>query len=93
MTNTKPIILTDYLNYLKSIRGLSPTTIKEYSYDLEVFFEYQIIRKLYYGDKQSFKNDFNPLDTNKVINADFIGSLNITDFYSYLSYLDNEKRW
>lgn len=91
MTNTKPIILTDYLNYLKSIRGLSPTTIKEYSYDLEVFFEYQIIRILYYGDKQSFKNDFNPLDTNKVINADFLGSLNITDFYSYLSYLDNEK--
>lgn len=91
MTNTKPIILTDYLNYLKSIRGLSPTTIKEYSYDLEVFFEYQIIRKLYYGDKQSFKNNFNPLDTNKVINADFLGSLNITDFYSYLSYLDNEK--
>lgn len=91
MTTTKPIILTDYLNYLKSIRGLSPTTIKEYSYDLEVFFEYQIIRKLYYGDKQSFKNDFNPLDTNKVINADFLGSLNITDFYSYLSYLDNEK--
>lgn len=91
MTNTKPIILTDYLNYLKSIRGLSPTTFKEYSYDLEVFFEYQIIRKLYYGDKQSFKNDFNPLDTNKVINADFLGSLNITDFYSYLSYLDNEK--
>lgn len=91
MTNIKPIILTDYLNYLKSIRGLSPTTIKEYSYDLEVFFEYQIIRKLYYGDKQSFKNDFNPLDTNKVINADFLGSLNITDFYSYLSYLDNEK--
>ncbi|WP_262122279.1 tyrosine recombinase XerC [Anaerococcus sp. Marseille-Q5996] len=91
MTSTKPIILTDYLNYLKSIRGLSPTTIKEYSYDLEVFFEYQIIRKLYYGDKQSFKNDFSPLDTNKVINADFLGSLNITDFYSYLSYLDNEK--
>ncbi|MFO3664817.1 tyrosine recombinase XerC [Anaerococcus sp. ENR0831] len=91
MTNTKPIILTDYLNYLKSIRGLSPTTIREYSYDLEVFFEYQIIRKIYYGDKQSFKNDFNPLDTNKVINADFLGSLNITDFYSYLSYLDNEK--
>ena len=91
MTNTKPIILTDYLNYLKSIRGLSPTTIKEYSYDLEVFFEYQIIRKLYYGDKQSFKNDFNPLNTNKVINADFLESLNITDFYSYLSYLDNEK--
>ena len=91
MTNKKPIVLTDYLNYLKSIRGLSPTTIKEYSYDLEVFFEYQIIRKLYYGDKQSFKNEFNPLDTNKIINADFLGSLNITDFYSYLSYLDNEK--
>ncbi|MDU1829395.1 site-specific integrase, partial [Anaerococcus sp.] len=40
---TRPIVLVDYLNYLKSIRGLSLMTIKEYSYDLEVFFEYQII--------------------------------------------------
>ena len=91
MIETKPIILADYLNYLKSIRGLSATTIKEYSYDLEVFFEYQIIRKIYYGDQNAFENEFKPKDINKIITPEFLESLKITDFYSYLSYLDNEK--
>lgn len=91
MANQKPIILSDYLNYLKSIRGLSYTTIKEYSYDLEVFFEYQIIRKIYYGDSKAFEKEFDYKNINKVINAEFLENLNITDFYSYLSYLDNEK--
>ncbi|MFO3716211.1 tyrosine recombinase XerC [Anaerococcus cruorum] len=91
MIETKPIILADYLNYLKSIRGLSATTIKEYSYDLEVFFEYQIIRKIYYGDQNAFENEFEPKDINKIITPDFLENLKITDFYSYLSYLDNEK--
>ena len=50
----QPILLIDYLNFLKSIRGLSPNTIKEYGYDLEVFFKYQILRKVYYGDQSSF---------------------------------------
>lgn len=91
MTEQKPIILADYLNYLKSIRGLSATTIKEYSYDLEVFFEYQIIRKIYYGDQKTFKDEFNTKDINKIITPNFLENLKITDFYSYLSYLDNEK--
>lgn len=91
MTEQKPIILADYLNYLKSIRGLSATTIKEYSYDLEVFFEYQIIRKIYYGDQKTFKDEFNPKYINKIITPNFLENLKITDFYSYLSYLDNEK--
>lgn len=91
MTEQKPIILADYLNYLKSIRGLSATTIKEYSYDLEVFFEYQIIRKIYYGDQKTFKDEFNTNDINKIITPNFLENLKITDFYSYLSYLDNEK--
>lgn len=91
MTEQKPIILADYLNYLKSIRGLSATTIKEYSYDLDVFFEYQILRKIYYGDQKTFKDEFNPKDINKIITPNFLENLKITDFYSYLSYLDNEK--
>lgn len=91
MTEQKPIILADYLNYLKSIRGLSATTIKEYSYDLDVFFEYQILRKIYYGDQKTFEEEFNPKDINKIITPNFLENLKITDFYSYLSYLDNEK--
>ncbi|WP_297281096.1 tyrosine recombinase XerC [uncultured Anaerococcus sp.] len=88
---SQAIILLDYLNYLKSIRGLSTTTIKEYSYDLEVFFEYQIIRNIYYGDRALYEKEFKDKNINKIINSEFLGGLNITDFYSYLSYLDNEK--
>lgn len=91
MIEQKPIILTDYLSYLKSIRGLSPKTIKEYSYDLLVFFEYQIIRKIYFGDINLYEKEFNSNEINKIINAKFLQELKITDFYAYLSYLDNEK--
>ena len=76
---TKPIVLIDYLNYLKSIRGLSLTTIKEYSYDLEVFFEYQIIRKIYYGDRLSYERNFKDSEINKILNPDFLGNLTITE--------------
>lgn len=87
----QPILLTDYLNFLKSIRGLSPNTIKEYGYDLEVFFKYQILRKVYYGDQITFEKEFKDKDMKKIIDAKFLSSLNIADFYAYLSYLDNEK--
>ena len=50
----RPLILIDYLNYLKSIKGLSKSTIKEYTYDLEAFIEFQLIRKLYNNDRQYY---------------------------------------
>lgn len=87
----QPILLIDYLNFLKSIRGLSPNTIKEYGYDLEVFFKYQILRKVYYGDQSSFAREFKDKDMKKIIDAKFLANLTIADFYAYLSYLDNEK--
>ncbi|WP_099320689.1 tyrosine recombinase XerC [Anaerococcus sp. Marseille-P3625] len=88
---TKSIILKDYLNFLKSVRGLSTKTIKEYSYDLEGFLKFQIIRKIYFGDELDFEKNFNYKDINKIINPSFLENLNITDFYAYLSFLDNEK--
>lgn len=88
---TNAIILTDYLNFLKSVRGLSAKTIKEYSYDLEGFLKFQIIRKIYFGDELDFEKYFNYKDINKIINPSFLENLNITDFYAYLSFLDNEK--
>lgn len=88
---TKSIILTDYLNFLKSVRGLSTKTIKEYSYDLEGFLKFQIIRKIYFGGELDFEKNFNYKDINKIINPSFLENLNITDFYAYLSFLDNEK--
>lgn len=86
-----PILLSDYLNYLKTIRGLSVNTIKEYEYDLCVFIKHQIIRKIYYGNFEKFKEEFKPYQINSVFDINFIKQINIQDLYSYLSFLDNDK--
>lgn len=87
----RPLLLNDYLNYLKSIKGLSESTIKEYAYDLEMFIEYQIIRRIYNQNAKNYKNDFDYKKVNYFIDADFFEKLSIQDFYAFLSYLDNDK--
>lgn len=87
----QPILLTDYLNYLKSIRGLSSNTIKEYYYDLNLLIRFMIVRKIYFGNIVKFSKEFNDDEINSIINPSFFETLTLQDFYSYLSYLDNEK--
>lgn len=86
-----PTILNDYLDYLKSIRGLSKKTISEYNYDLINFISFQITRKIYFGDKNKFiiaiKNK--QINTNQIFTPSFINDINIQDLYSYISYLNN----
>lgn len=92
MNITTPLILDDYLSYLKSIRALSEKTISEYRYDLINFIYYQILRKIYYNDKQNLNKDIEDknINVNKIFNKSFISDINIQDMYSYISYLDNE---
>lgn len=87
----KPLILIDYLNYLKSIKGLSVSTIKEYEYDLMMFIEFEIIRKIYSGDKDSYIKNFNFTKINSYIDSKFFEQMSMQDFYAFLSYLDNDK--
>ncbi|WP_105300493.1 tyrosine recombinase XerC [Anaerococcus marasmi] len=87
----EPIIITDYLNYLKSIRGLSSNTIKEYRYDLMLMIRYMIIRKEYYGNEENYNEDFENIEINKIVNPKFFEGLTLQDFYAFLSFLDNEK--
>lgn len=93
MTKMKsPLILKDYLSYLKSIRALSEKTISEYHYDLINFISFQILRNVYFDDKEKFDYDLKKsnIDSNKIFNQSFINDINIQDMYSYISYLDNE---
>ena len=76
----RPLLLNDYLNYLKSIKGLSESTIKEYAYDLEMFIEYQIIRKIYNNNLEKYKNDFDYNKVNSFIDNSFFEKLTIQDF-------------
>lgn len=87
-----PIILKDYLSYLKSIRGLSKKTISEYNYDLINFISFQILRKIYFDDFDNFQSDLekSKIDSNKIFNKQFINDINIQDMYAYISHLDNE---
>lgn len=87
----KPLILIDYLNYLKSIKGLSSSTIKEYEYDLIMFIEFEIIRKIYSEDKESYIKNFNFTKINSYIDSKFFEEMSMQDFYAFLSYLDNGK--
>ncbi|MDY3005491.1 tyrosine recombinase XerC [Anaerococcus sp. AGMB00486] len=91
MKINSPLILTDYLNYLKSIRGLSNKTISEYNYDLINFISFVILRKSYFGNKEKFEKDLsnNKVDSNKIFTAEFISSITVQDMYSYISFLDN----
>lgn len=86
-----PVLIRDYINYLKTIKGLSKSTIKEYHYDLNVFVKHLIIRKIYFDDSEKFEKEFDEKTIDKVFDIKFIKSINIQDLYSYLSYLDNEK--
>ncbi|MDD7306320.1 MAG: tyrosine recombinase XerC [Peptoniphilaceae bacterium] len=88
----KPTILNDYLNYIKTIKGLSPNTIKEYDYDLTLFIKYQIIRKKYYNNLDDFNNLYKPKEIDKIFTKDFIASINIQDMYAFLSFLDNDRK-
>lgn len=92
MSLTTPLILNDYLSYLKSIRALSEKTISEYRYDLINFIYFQILRKVYFNDKENLNNDIKDekININKSFNRSFINDINIQDMYSYISYLDNE---
>ncbi|WP_276885482.1 tyrosine recombinase XerC [Anaerococcus lactolyticus] len=87
----RPLLLIDYLNYLKSIKGLSESTIKEYAYDLETFIEYQIVRKIYNNNKKDYENDFDYKKINFFVDNIFFEKITIQDFYAFLSYLDNGK--
>lgn len=87
-----PLILKDYLSYLKSIRGLSKKTISEYYYDLINFISFQILRKVYFDDSDKFQADLekSKINSNKIFNKSFINDINIQDMYAYISHLDNE---
>lgn len=81
-----PLILEDYLNYMETIKGTSPNTVKEYYFDLRTFFRFM---------KERFK--FVEADTIfeqiiiSDIDLDFIKRINIQDLHAYISYVDKKR--
>lgn len=85
MLNT-PIILEDYLNYMETIKGSSPNTVKEYFFDLRVFFRF--LKKRY--RLVELNEEFDEIDISD-IDLDLIKKVNIQDLHAYISYIDKDR--
>jgi site-specific recombinase XerD len=81
-----PIIMDDYLNYMETIKGTSPNTVKEYYFDLRTFFRFMKQRyKLVDKDIEFKEIDISDVD------LDFIKKITIQDLHAYISYVDKKR--
>ena len=83
-----PKLLSDFLNYLETIKGKSKNTITGYKIDLQLFFRFM---KVYKND-----NIDNSLELEEIpigdIDENFINSIKLTDIYAFLSFVEKERQ-
>ncbi|MDO5027090.1 MAG: tyrosine recombinase XerC [Tissierellia bacterium] len=80
-----PIFLNDFLDYLKTIKSLAPSSIHEYYLDLRLFLKFIEYRK-------------SPIDYDGVydidvsnFNIDLLKKVNLIDLHSYLAFRDDSR--
>ncbi len=78
-------ILEEYLGYIEAIQGRSPLTVKEYGYDLQLFFRF-IIRSR--GGQKDVP--FNKIDISGV-DRELLRSIRLSDCYAFLTWLVRER--
>ncbi|BES65310.1 tyrosine recombinase XerC [Gottschalkiaceae bacterium SANA] len=80
-----PYLITDFLDYLSTIRGKSPNTVREYRYDLRRFVKYMILRKehLQSLDDVSEKRYL-------AYDAKDLKQVTLQDLFSYIGFLERE---
>ncbi len=80
-----PRILRDYLNYMTVIRGKSQNTVKEYYYDLRLFFRF-----IY-----AIKNNFDLSQLNKInldkFDEEILTTITLNDLYEFMAFINNTK--
>lgn len=84
--NEIPLIMEDFLDYMETIKGISPNTVKEYLFDLRVFFRFIKLRYRLV-DRNT---EFNEVDISD-IDIDTIKRINIQDLHSYISFVDKTR--
>ncbi len=78
-------LLSEFLTYMEVILGRQPLTIKEYRYDLVLFFRF--IKQL--RSKQA--RDFETIQI-KDIDVNFLKDISLTDCYAFLTWLTRERK-
>lgn len=80
-----PLFAKDHLDYLKTIKGLSKNTIKEYAYDITKFLRFVRNRK---NNLNKDYDEINDIDVSNFSIQDF-KKINLQDMHAYLAYTDN----
>lgn len=80
-----PNLIMDFIDYLSTIRGKSPNTVREYRYDLRRFVKYMILRK----DRLAKLED---VSEKRYVSYDVndLKQITLQDLFSYIGYLERE---
>lgn len=83
-----PIILNDYIEYLSTIKGRSPGTVKEYSYDISNFL------KFIHGSTTGMKINSENLKEISIedFSEDDLKEITLKDIHHYMTFLDWDAR-
>lgn len=80
-------LLEQFLAYMGAIKGRSPLTIREYHYDLRLFF-----RRYLQTQNSALRNkELNAIDLSGV-DAQLLQNIKLSDFYRYITWLVNERQ-
>ncbi len=83
----KSNLIDDFLDYMKSTKGSSENTVKEYYYDLRMFIRFIKKRKGIVSDDVKF-DDITVED----IEPETLGEVTKQDIYAYNSYLERTRK-
>lgn len=78
-------IMQEYLGYIEAIQGKSPLTVKEYGYDLTLFFRFMLQNRGYQKDSKFKEIDIEAID------IAFLKSIRLSDCYAFLSWMVKER--
>lgn len=81
-----PLLMREFLLYLRTIRVKSPRTVTEYFYDLRSFFRFLLRRK----GMVPAETPFEEIDISG-IDRDLLRSVTLLDLYEYLNFLASER--
>ena len=80
-----PELLRNYLNYMTVIKGRSENTVKEYYYDLRMFFKYI----------HAIANNLDIINLDKIDLENFddnlLKEITLNDLYEFMTYINNFK--